>query len=381
MIPRPTRFQEIQQAFDTHPVVSLLGPRQCGKTTLARMYADGRQATFYDLEDPVDIQRLSAPKIALEPLTGLVIIDEIQRQPELLEILRVLVDRPGNPARFLVLGSASPHIIRGASESLAGRVGFVDLGGFSLEEAGSEQRDAWWARGGFPRSFLAPTDDASFAWRRSFIRTFLEWDLPQLGIQVPAETLRRFWTMLAHYHGQIWNAGEFGRSIGVTNPTARRYLDILAGAYMVRVLPPWFENLKKRQVKSPKIYLRDTGILHGLLQLPTLDAVRGHPKLGASWEGLAVEHVLTALRADEAYFWATHAGAELDLFLPYRGRRFGFEFKYADAPHSTRSMRIAIEDLRLDHLWVVYPGQLAYDLDKTISVIPLADTASAVGRA
>lgn len=378
MIPRPIALDRIDDQFVIHPVVAVLGPRQCGKTTLARAYAEGRRATFFDLDNPVDRQRIGAPLTALEGLADLVVIDEFQRRPELLEIIRVLVDRPTNPARFLILGSASPTIVRGSSESLAGRIGFVDLGGFSLEETGAENRDSWWNRGGFPRSLLAATDEASFAWRQSFIRTLLERDIPQLGITIPAETMRRFWTMIAHNHANLWNAALVARSLGISEKTGRRYLDILTGAFMLRLLPPWFENLKKRQVKAPKTYIRDSGIVHALLQLPALDAVRGHPKLGASWEGLALEHVMITLDAREAYFWATHNGAELDLLLPFRGRRLGFEFKYSDAPTSTRSMRIALEDLHLDHLWIIYPGQVAYQLDKRISVIPLAETEHAV---
>jgi predicted AAA+ superfamily ATPase len=307
---------------------------------------------------------------ALEELSGLVVIDEVQRQPPLFELLRVLADRPDNPARFLLLGSASPHLVKGVSESLAGRLGFVDLSGFDLREVGTEHRDRLWVRGGFPRSFLSENDSASMMWREDFMRTFLERDIPQLGITIPAETLRRFWTMVAHYHGQVWNGAEFARSLGTSENTARRYLDILAGAYMVRILPPWFENIRKRQVKAPKIYIRDSGILHALIQLPTLIDLRGHPKFGASWEGFALEQVLGMLGSRDAYFWATHAGAELDLLIMIHGKRYGFEFKYADAPGRTRSMHVAIEDLGLDRLWVVYPGEQAYTLDDKIAVIP-----------
>ena len=267
--------------------------------------------------------------------------------------------------------SASPYLVKGVSESLAGRIGFVDLTGFDLWEVGVERQTTLWLRGGFPRSFLAEDEEASMAWREGFIRTFLERDIPQLGITIPAETLRRCWTMLAHYHGQIWNAAQLARSLGTSENTARRYLDILAGAYMVRVLPPWFENVRKRQVKAPKIYIRDNGILHALLQLPTLHDLQGHPKLGASWEGFALEHVIGTLRTRDAYFWATHGGAELDLLALIKGKRYGFEFKYADAPGRTRSMQAAIEDLGLEHLWVIYPGQQEYALDARISVIPL----------
>ena len=354
-------------------MTALLGPRQCGKTTLARMIAKQEPAVFFDLENPVDVRRLSAPMQALKNLSGLVVIDEVQRKPELFELLRVLVDRPEHGARFLLLGSASPHLVKGVSESLAGRIGFVDLTGLQLWEIEIKDRDRLWTRGGFPRSYLAGSDMDSAQWREDFILTFLERDIPQLGIYIPAETLRRFWTMVAHFHGQVWNAAEFARSLGTAENTARRYLDILSGAYMVRLLPPWHENLKKRQVKAPKIYIRDSGICHSLLQLPTLEDLRSHPKLGASWEGFALEHVVHVLQARNAYFWATHAGAELDLMVFVKGKRYGFEFKYSDAPGKTRSMQIAIQDLGLSHLWVVYPGHEAYFLDDKISTLPLED--------
>ena len=318
-------------------------------------------------------------RIFTEALSGLVIIDEVQRRPDLFELVRVLVDRRENRARFLLLGSASPDLVRGASESLAGRIGFVDLSGFDFEEVGADRASQLWLRGGLPRSFLAPDDAASIAWRQDFVRTFLERDIPQLGITVPAETLRRFWTMIAHYHGQVWNAAELARSLGTSENTARRYLDILAGAFMVRVLPPWFENIGKRQVKAAKLYLRDSGILHALLGIADMDQVRGHPKLGASWEGFALEQVLGALETRDAYYWATHGGAELDLMAITGGRRYGFEFKYADAPGTSRSMRIAMADLDLQHLWVVYPGQEEYALDAAVSVVPL-ERAAALAR-
>ncbi len=371
MIDRPEPLESIRWVFRVHPIAALLGPRQCGKTTLARVLAEQEPCTFLDLENPVDVQRLSAPMTALQGLEGLVVIDEIQRQPKHFELLRVLVDRPDNPAHFLVLGSASPKLVKGVSESLAGRVGFVDLSGFSLREAGTDRLRRLWHRGGFPRSFLAAGDEASYAWRQDFIRTFLERDIPQLGIATPSETLRRFWTMIAHFHGQVWNAAELARSLGASEKTARRYLDILAGAFMVRILPPWFENLKKRQVKAPKIYLRDSGLLHALLQLESPDQVQGHPKLGASWEGFALEHVITGLKTRDAYFWATHGGAELDLLVLKSGKRFGFEFKYSDAPAIQRSMHVALEDLGLDRLWVVYPGDRSYELHELVSVTPL----------
>ena len=371
LIPRPHALNRIANVFRVHPIAALVGPRQCGKTTLARTIAEREPCTYFDLEHPVDLRRLSAPMTALEALSGLVVIDEVQRKPDLFELLRVLVDRHENAARFLVLGSASPQLVKGVSESLAGRIGFIDLSGFDLQEVGSEKRTRLWVRGGFPRSFLAIDDPASMAWREDFIRTFLERDIPQLGITISAETLRRFWTMIAHDHAQIWNAAEFARSLGTSENTARRYLDILSGAYMVRILPPWFENLRKRQVKAPKIYVRDSGIFHALLQLRTFADLQGHPKLGASWEGFALEYVIGVLETRDAYFWATHAGAELDLLVSIAGKRYGFEFKYADAPGPSRSMHVAIQDLGLEHLWVIYPGHEEYALEHTISVIPI----------
>ena len=381
MIARPRALARIDEALRRHPVAALLGARQSGKTTLARMIAARGPCEFFDLEDPVDLRRLSAPMTTLERLSGLIIIDEVQRRPDLFELVRVLADRPDAATRFLLLGSASPRIVRGASESLAGRIGFIDLSGLDLRETGVEQRDRLWVRGGFPRSFLADDDRASLAWREAFIRTFLERDIPQLGITIPAETLRRFWTMVAHFHGQVWNAAQFARSISASENTARSYLDILAGAFMVRVLPPWYENIGKRQVKSPKVYLRDTGVLHALLHIGTLADLEGHPKLGASWEGFAIEQVVTLLETRDAYFWSTHGGAELDLLVTIGGKRYGFEFKYEDAPGLSRSMRVAREDLRLEHVWVVYPGREDYALDASASVISIHRVPELTGRA
>ena len=372
MLCREQALRRVRDSLRVNPIVALLGPRQCGKTTLARQLADLEPCEFFDLEHPVDLQRLSVPLQTLGPLTGLVILDEVQRRPDLFEILRVLADRPDNAARFLLLGSASPQLVKGASESLAGRVGFVDLAGFTLAEVGVDQAATRWVRGGFPRSFLAADDKSSMGWRDGFVRTFLERDIPQLGITVPAETLRRFWTMVAHDPGRVWNAAEFARALGASQGTARRYLDILAGAFMVRVLPPWFENIKKRQVKAPKIYLRDSGLLHGLLQLTTLADLAGHPKVGASWEGFAIEEVIAALQTRDAYYWATHGGAELDLLVHANGKRYGFEFKYADAPGTTRSMHSALKDLSLERLWVVYPGDKEYALRDKITALPLS---------
>lgn len=382
MVPRPEALERIRRTFQVHPVAALLGPRQCGKTTLARHLAkEEAPSAIFDLENPIDRQRLSNPMRALGEVEGLVVIDEVQRQPELFEVLRVLVDRPGASTRFLILGSASPRLVSGVSETLAGRVGTIDLSGFSLDEVGAGQLDRLWLRGGFPRSFLAASEEASFAWREAFVRTFLERDIPQLGIAIPAESLRRFWTMIAHSHGQVWNASGIGRSLGVSDHTVRRYLDILAGAFMLRVLPPWYENVKKRQVKAPKIYLRDSGLLHALLRLRTRHDLLGHPKLGASWEGFALEQILTAIETRDAYFWKTHAGPELDLLVMERGLRFGFELKHSEAPRVTRSMRSAVEALGLARLWIVVPGGAAWDVDERIAVLPLAEVSTAFSSA
>lgn len=382
MVPRPEALERIRRTFQVHPVAALLGPRQCGKTTLARHLAkEEAPRAIFDLENPIDRQRLSNPMRALGEVEGLVVIDEVQRQPELFEVLRVLVDRPGASTRFLILGSASPRLVSGVSETLAGRVGTIDLSGFSLDEVGAGQLDRLWLRGGFPRSFLAASEEASFAWREAFVRTFLERDIPQLGIAIPAESLRRFWTMIAHSHGQVWNASGIGRSLGVSDHTVRRYLDILAGAFMLRVLPPWYENVKKRQVKAPKIYLRDSGLLHALLRLRTRHDLLGHPKLGASWEGFALEQILTAIETRDAYFWKTHAGPELDLLVMERGLRFGFELKHSEAPRVTRSMRSAVEALGLARLWIVVPDGAAWDVDERIAVLPLAEVSTAFSSA
>ncbi len=352
----------------------LAGPRQCGKTTLARVFAEAEgNVTFFDLERAVDRRKLEVPEQTLAPLEGLVVIDEIQRQPALFETLRVLLDRHGSKTRFLLLGSASPDLVKGVSESLAGRVGLVDLGPFDLRETGPESWRDLWFRGGFPRSFLATDEAASANWRESFIRTFLERDIPQLGITIPAESLRRFWIMIAHYHGQVWNGAEFARALGTSEPTARRYLDILAGAFMVRVLPPWHENLKKRQLKSPKIYVRDSGLLHSLLEVETRIQLLGHPKIGASWEGFGIEQLVMSTGSRTACYWGTHAGAELDLMLLHQGKRLGFEFKRSDAPSTSKSMHAALNDLGLDHLWVVYPGSEEFPLAERMSALPITE--------
>lgn len=379
MILRSSLERRLREAIRKSPVVALLGPRQSGKTTLARSLSGQKRTEYFDLEDPADLARLAAPQVALEDVRGLVVLDEVQRKPELFELLRVLADRPTTPARFLLLGSASPHLVRGVSESLAGRVRFIEIGGFDLTEVGTKEFRSLWRRGGFPRSFLAPSERESVAWRDDFTRTFLERDLPQLGITIPAATLRRFWTMLAHFHGQIWNAAEFARSLGTSEPTSRRYLDLLAGAYVVRILPPWFENLGKRQIRAPKVYIRDSGLLHSLLSLGTQREILRHPKCGASWEGFVIEQILGLLQPREAYFWGTHGGAELDLLILRSGRRLGFEVKWTDGPRPTRSMHVALSDLGLDRIYVVYPGRRSYRMEKGMEAIALQDLPSAIG--
>lgn len=308
----PGPLSQVRRALRRSRVVALLGPRQCGKTTLARQILQASSLNYLDLEEPESLARLDEPMTALRRLTGVVVIDEVQRRPELFPILRVLVDRRPLPARFLVLGSASPGLIRQASESLAGRIETVTLSGLSLGEVGESSVARHWLRGGFPPSYLARSLEDSYTWRRLFVRIFLERDLPQLGVTIPSVALLRFWTMLAHFHGQKWNAAEPARSLGVGEPTVRRYLDLLTGLYMVRQLKPWRENLAKRQVKAPKIYLRDSGLLHHLLGIRTRKDLLSHPKSGASWEGYAVEELLKVVDADDVYFWATHGGAELD---------------------------------------------------------------------
>ncbi len=373
MIDRPAYLNQLSRAIRRSPITALVGPRQCGKTTLARMFAKGRNAAFFDLESQLDLNRLQNPELVLDPLRGLVVIDEIQAMPALFRLLRVLADRPKKTTRFLILGSASPDLIKNVSETLAGRVEFVELSGFGLDEAGPSNADLIWVRGGFPRSFLARTDADSLAWREGFIQTFLARDIPQLGISIPPAAMRRFWTMLAHYHGQTWNASELGRSLDLSDKTVRSYLDILTGTFMVRQLQPWYENLGKRQVKAPKIFLRDSGILHALLHLPDAHTLHGHPRLGASWEGFAIEQVLQTIKPPQAFFWATHSGAEVDLFFIYQGRRYGIECKFTETPKITKSMTQALESLNLVHLWVIYPGKHPYPLSKQISVWPMKD--------
>jgi predicted AAA+ superfamily ATPase len=375
-IERPGHVDEVRRLFRRAPVVAILGARQVGKTTLAGDVRRGwpGPTVGFDLEDPADVAKLADPRLALGPRRGLVVLDEIQRRPDLFPILRVLADRPGTPARFLVLGSATPELLQQSSESLAGRIAFHEMDGFSLAEAGPDRLDRLWLRGGFPRSFLARSGRESVEWRADFIRTFLERDLPQLGVSIPAATLRRFWTMLAHYHGQVWNASEFARSFGVSDMTVRRYLDVLQGTFVARVLPPWHEHLGKRQVKSPKVYLSDTGLLHALLDVRSEDHLHGHPKVGASWEGFAIAAVVDRLQAhwSECFFWATHAGAELDL-LVVRGRmRLGFEIKRTTAPQVTPSMRIALHDLKLARLDLLHAGTDTFPLAPKIRAVALS---------
>jgi hypothetical protein len=372
MIERGRLLAAIRRALRRSRVVALIGPRQCGKTTAARRFVPADSPRYFDLEDPASVVRLAEPVTALAGLRGIVVIDEVQRRPDLFPVLRVLADRRPLPARFLILGSASPDLLRQSSESLAGRLETITLGGFSLEDLGASELTKQWRRGGFPPSFLARTEADSVSWRRQFIQTFLERDLPQLGIGISATTLHRFWTMLAHYHGNVWNAAEPARSLGVSEPTVRRYLDILTGVFMVRQLQPWHENLKKRQVKSPKVYLRDSGLLHELLAIRSQKDLLSHPKCGASWEGYALEETLKIVEPDAAYFWATHQGAELDLLLFHRGERYGIEVKRQDAPQLTASMRVALQDLRLKHLTVLYPGTRPYTLAERVTVVPLA---------
>jgi uncharacterized protein len=380
MIPRPRLLGELDAALGRSPIVALTGPRQCGKTTLARAIAGTRPSHQFDLEDPVDERRLAAPKTTLEALQGLVVLDEAQRRPDLLPLLRVLADRDPPPARFLLLGSASPDLVRGVSETLAGRVAFVPMSGFSLEEVGAADRWRLWLRGGFPRSYLASDDATSRAWREDFIQTFLERDLRALGFDIPPLTLRRLWMMLAHWHGGILNASELGRSLGSSHTTTRRHVDLLSGALVLRQLTPWFENVGKRQVRSPKIYVRDSGLLHALLGIGSRVELEGHPKIGASWEGLVIEEAIRVAGERNAYFWATPAGAELDLLLLVRGKRVGIEAKYADAPGLSRSMHVARHDLGLCRILVVYPGSMAYALDDGCDVIPLSELRERLGR-
>ncbi len=378
-ITRPALHRQVESALKRSPVVALLGPRQCGKTTLAREIARTRAATFFDLERPADRARLLEGELTLGSLTGLIVIDEIQRQPDLFNLLRVLADRRPRRARFLILGSASPDLVKGVSETLAGRVAFVDMGGFSLDEVGAPHLERLWVRGGFPRSYLARNSPESVSWREDFVRTFLERDLPQLGIQVPAEHLRRFWSMTAHYHAQIWNGSEIAGSLGVGHTTVARYLDILCGAFVLRRIQPWHANLGKRLVKSPKVYVRDSGLLHYFLGIRDRHDLLGHPKLGASWEGLVLEELLRVVSERDIHFYATYSGAECDFVVRSGVDLIGFESKRSEAPTLTRSMRVVQDDLRLKHLFVVYPGPATFPLHEKVTAIPMKALSAGLG--
>lgn len=371
MIERSCLLKEVHEALKRNRVIALIGPRQCGKTTLARQIVPPESANYFDLENPVNLARLDEPMTALQDLRGTVVVDEIQRRPDLFPVLRVLADRETMPARFLILGSATPALLRQSSESLAGRITIILMSGFGLGEIGVAKQNQLWARGGFPRSFLADTNKASLEWRRDFVSTFLERDVPQFGVRIPSSSLFRFWKVLSHYHGQIWNAAEAARTLNINESTARRYLDLLQDLFMIRQLQPRYANIGKRQVKSPKIYFRDTGLLHYLLGIKSPDELSLHPKSGASWEGYVIEEVIKSTRPDEVYFWATHSGAELDLLLIKNGARVGVECKRMDAPRLTPAMRTALADLELDKLVIVYPGTQPYVLAEKIGVLPL----------
>jgi uncharacterized protein len=375
MISRHVVLAAMKAALERSSVVVLSGPRQCGKTTLARELLSADSVNYFDLEDPASLARLDEPMTALRPLEGLVVIDEVQRRADLFPILRVLVDRSPSSARFLILSSASGNLLRQTSESLAGRAERITIGGFSLDEVGAAALQDLWRRGGLPLSYLATSEADSLAWRSQFTQALLERDLPQWGVRVPATALRRFWTILAHYHGQTWSAADPARTLGVSEPTVRRYLDLLTDAFMVRQLQPWHANLRKRQVKSPKVYVRDSGLLHQLLGIDTAKALVSHPKLGASWEGFVIEQVLVAEPHDEAFFWATHQGAEIDLILSRGGRLLGVECKRTDAPRVTPSIKIALADLDLDRVAVVYPGERRYPLADRVEAVPVSELA------
>ena len=368
LIQRPVDKQKITRLLQQFPVTAIIGARQTGKTTLAHQF---RADHYFDLENPRHLVQLENPQLALEDLQGLIVIDEIQRRPEIFPVLRYLVDT--NPRqKYLVLGSASRELIRQSSESLAGRIAYYTLEGFRPSDVGVENWKALWLRGGLPPSFLAKSDEDSYIWRQQYITTFLERDIPQLGVHIPAQTLRRFWMMLSHYHGQVLNYSEIARSFGISDMTVRKYVEILEGTFMIKTLWPWHANLKKRLVKRPKLYFTDSGLFHALASIENMEQLLGHPKLGASWEGFALNNLCRILDKDksEFYFWATHAGAELDLFWQAGGKNYGAEFKFADAPALTKSMKIAIEDLRLDFLYVIYPGKTEYKLSEHIRVLP-----------
>ena len=379
MIPRPGYERSLQRALGRNPVVALVGPRQCGKTTLARQILPPDHRNYFDLEDPLVAGLMENSKTLLEGLKGLVVIDEAQREPRLFPVLRVLADRLQNSATFLILGSASPELSRQSAESLAGRVEIIEMQGLNLSETGIQSTETLWQRGGFPRSFLAGNDSDSFDWRRNFIRTFLERDLASFGFGMSPAAMGRFWTMLAHYHGQTWNGNEIAASMGIAPNTARSYLDALEQTFMVRRLLPWHTNLGKRLVKTPKIYFRDSGVFHALAGIRSHMDLLMHPKLGASWEGFALEEILQCHQPDDAYFYAVHSGCELDLLMFLQGRKVGVEFKRADAPKLTRSMQTVLADLDLDELWVIYPGTRSYPLGEKIKVLPLGECLGSAG--
>jgi hypothetical protein len=375
VIPRTRHFQHIERALERTPVVGLIGARQVGKTTLARQIAQQSiPSQHFDLENPAHLSQLADPMLALDPLEGLVVLDEIQRAPDLFPVLRVLADRPNVPAKFLVLGSASPDLLRQSSESLAGRIHYHEIDGLRVDETGIDSRKSLWLRGGFPRSFLANSDEESRQWREDFIRTFLERDLAQLGFSADSTALRRFWTMVAHYHGQVWNGSEIARSLAIGATSVRRHLDLMTLTLVIDQLQPWFENVGKRQVKSPKVYIRDSGILHSLLGIDTEEDLLGHPKLGASWEGFAMQQVISVaeLRKEECFFWATHGGAELDLLVVRGRKRWGFEFKRTAQPAVTRSMTTALDDLGLRRLFVIHAGAASFPMKERISAVALS---------
>jgi predicted AAA+ superfamily ATPase len=368
----------IDDIIDSHAVMSvcaMLGPRQCGKTTIAREYQQimlqQGEVHFLDLEDPFDLQKLENPKLLFDNIKGVIIIDEVQRKPELFPYLRVVVDN-SNDKKFLLLGSASRELLSQSSESLAGRINYIEMTPFTIEEVDEEKK--LWIQGGFPRSYLV-NQQQSIIWRKAYIKTFLEQDIPNLGIRIPAQQLRRFWMMVAHYHGNIVNFSEIGNSLGLSDNTIRKYLDILNATFMVRILQPWYENISKRQVKTPKIYLRDSGLLHIFLNINDYKDLLGHPKLGASWEGFALEQTIDILNLDpfDCYFWATHNNAEIDLVVIRGTNKIGFEFKFADTVSVSKSMRIAIDDLQLSKIYVITPSGRQYHIAENIEVIGLQE--------
>jgi uncharacterized protein len=368
-IQRTDEIKAIAALQKVFPVTGILGPRQCGKTFLAERI---RHDHYFDLENPRDLSRLDNPQTALEDLEGVIVIDEIQRKPEIFSLLRFLVDK-NKKQKYLILGSAAPQLLRQSSETLAGRIGYYNLSGFSLADVGAKKINSLWVRGGFPRAFLESSDQKSFLWLTNYVTTFLERDIPQLGISIPSASMRRFWMMLAHYHGQVLNYSELGRAFGLSDMSIRRYIDILSGTFMVRILQPWHVNVSKRLVKRPKVYIRDSGILHTLLSIQSLEQLQSNPKIVASWEGFALENLIKSIgkKDEELFFWSTHSGAEVDLFWQHAGKNWAAEFKFSDAPKLTKSMQSALEDLKLEHLWVIYPGKQNYKLSDRVSVISI----------